>query len=213
MDGMTIRRELPGDFSAVENLTREAFWNLYVPGCDEHFLVHKMRSHPDFIGELDYVAVRGNAVIGNIMFTKSCILQEDGSRFPCISFGPVSVLPEYQRRGVGSALITHTKNEALRLGHRAIIILGSPVNYCKHGFTSSRDFNISNSSGDYPLAQLVCELEKDALKGITGKYVYSDVYDMDPKEVEEFEKTLPPKETGHRYTQDLFSILIRAFIR
>ena len=105
-----IRNELEKDFRQVEELTREAFWNLYVPGCNEHYLVHIMRDHPDFISKLDFVAIHGEDIIGNIMYSKSHVIDKNDSnhKIDTITFGPVSVLPKHQRKGVGSALIKHT---------------------------------------------------------------------------------------------------------
>ncbi|RPJ74664.1 MAG: N-acetyltransferase [Alphaproteobacteria bacterium] len=208
-----IRTENKEDFFEVENLTREAFWNLYFPGCDEHYLVSILRTHRDFIPELDFVAIHNDRIVGNIMYTKSYIETNDNRRINSITFGPISVLPEFQRQGIGSYLISYSKKIALKMGFKAIIILGDPANYCKHGFQSSRDFNITNSSGEYPLGQLVLELEKDFLKGITGKYIYSNVYNIDQNEVDNFDKKFPPKQKGHKYSQEIFKILVRAYIK
>ena len=134
---ISIRNETENDYREVEELTREAFWNLYVQGCDEHYLVHKMRKHPDFIPELDFVALFENKIVGNIMYTKSCIVDESNNRIETTTFGPISVLPTFQRQGVGSALIGHSKKVAFEKGYNIIIIQGHPHNYCKHGFKSS----------------------------------------------------------------------------
>ncbi|MFW6253539.1 MAG: GNAT family N-acetyltransferase [Chitinivibrionales bacterium] len=123
-----IRNERHEDHRAVEELTREAFWNLYVPGCDEHYLVHIMRNHPDFIPTLDFVAVLDDKIVGNIMYTKSYVIDRDNNRLETITFGPVSVLPEYQRKGIGSALIRHSSDIAHQNGFKAIIIEGHPYN-------------------------------------------------------------------------------------
>jgi len=100
---ITIRNEKVEDFNQVENVTREAFWNLYVPGCNEHYLVHIMRDHPDFIKKLDFVAEYNGEIIGNIMYTRAWLYSEDGGQMEIASFGPISVLPKYQRKGVGGA--------------------------------------------------------------------------------------------------------------
>ncbi|MDY6957979.1 MAG: N-acetyltransferase, partial [Halobacteriota archaeon] len=98
---INIRREEETDYRVVEEITREAFWNLNVPGCEEHYLVHCLRKHPDFIRELDYVAEIEGKVVGNIMYTKSFVVDEDQDKIDTITFGPLSVLPEYQRKGIG----------------------------------------------------------------------------------------------------------------
>ena len=107
-----IRNEMEKDYRQVEELTREAFWNLYIPGCNEHYLVHIMRDHPDFISKLDFVAIYKEKIIGNIMYSKSYVMDKNDSnhKIDTITFGPVCVLPEYQRKGVGSSLIEDVKS-------------------------------------------------------------------------------------------------------
>ncbi|MBD3344792.1 MAG: GNAT family N-acetyltransferase [Chitinivibrionales bacterium] len=210
----TIRNEMPGDYREVEELTRDAFWNLYVPGCSEHYLAHSMRNHPDFLAELDFVTVYDNRIVGNIMYTKSYVIdtQDDSHRMETISFGPVSVLPEFQKRGVGSSLIRHSLTVAQKSNYKAVIILGHPHNYCKHGFKSSKDFDASDSEGKYPYGMLALELEQGAFQGRTWKYYASDVYDVDNDAAEEFDKKFPPRKKEFRYTQEEFSIAVRAYL-
>ena len=131
-----IRHEQEVDYRNVEELTREAFWNRYVPGCDEHYLVHSMRSMPAFLPDLDFVAEYHGNVIGNIMYTKATIFGDDGRQYPVLTFGPISVLPEYQGRGIGSKLIQHTKAIAKSLGYQAILIYGDPEFYKRVGFVA-----------------------------------------------------------------------------
>ena len=103
-----IRNEIEADYRRVEEITREAFWNLYVPGCCEHYLAHVMRTHKDFIANLDYVALVDGKLVGNIMFARSSVVNEKNEAMEILTFGPVSVLPEYQKMGIGSSLIQHT---------------------------------------------------------------------------------------------------------
>ncbi len=172
---ITIRNETEKDYRIVEELTREAFWNLYFPGCNEHYVVHVMRNHEDFLKELDFVAESKGKIVGNIMYTKAWLIDETGKAMEIVCFGPICVLPEYQRKGIGSALINHTKNIAMKKGVKAIVIFGDPHNYCKHGFKSSKDFNISDNTGSYPHGMLALELEEGVLAGHKWKYKYSEV--------------------------------------
>lgn len=208
----SIRNECERDFRKVEELTREAFWNLYVQGCDEHYLVHILRNHPDFISDLDFVAVCGDKIIGNIMYAKSYIVDELNNRIDTITFGPVSVLPEYQKQGVGSALIQHSKKIATENNYKAIIIQGHPHNYCRHGFRSSKDFRISDSEGKYPYSLLTLEIEKGILQGHRWKYYSSDVYGIDKNAAEDFDKQFDFKKKEYKYTQEEFSIACRAYL-
>lgn len=210
---IVIRYEKEDDYRIVEEVTREAFWNLYFPGCNEHYLVHQMRNHPDFIKELDFVAEYNGKVLGNIMYTKAWLIDELGTEIDIVSFGPLSVTPEYQRKGIGSGLINHTKNIAIKNGVKAIVILGDPHNYCKHGFKSSKDFNISDINGDYPYGMLSLELEEGVLAGHKWKYKYSGVYEINEKDADEYDNSFKKKEKGYRYSQEIFSIAFRSYVK
>ncbi len=209
---INIRREEEADYRIVEEVTREAFWNLNVPGCDEHYVAHCIRKHPDCIPELDYVAEIDNKIVGSIMYTKSCVVDEQQNKIDTVTFGPVCVLPGYQRKGIGTALINHTKEIAIRNKNTAIIILGHPHNYCTHGFKNCIDFNISNSDGRFPYGQLVLELEKGIFEGRKWKFYYSPVYEINAAEVELFDTQFPEKNKEYRPSQEEFSIAVRAFL-
>jgi len=209
---LSIRSEAENDYNKVEELTREAFWNLYVQGCDEHYLVHKMRTHPDFIPELDFVAIFENKIVGNIMYTKSHIVDESNNRIETTTFGPISVLPTFQRQGVGSALICHSKKVAFEKGYKVIIIQGHPHNYCKHGFKSSKDYNISDAEGKFPYSLLVLELEKGVLEGHNWRYYSSNVYNIDVNAADEYDKLFEYKKKEYKYTQEEFLIASRAYV-
>ena len=209
-----IRNEIESDYRAVEEVTREAFWNLYVPGCNEHYLAHVLRNHPDFIAPLDFVAVFENRVIGNIMYTKSFLADavDSAHRLETVMFGTVSVLPEFQRRGVGSAIMQHSIRKAKEYGFNAIVIHGDPHNYCRHGFKSARDFRISDTEGRYPYGLLALVLKEGLLDGHDWRYHYSDVYNVDNNKADEFDKQFARKKKEFRYTQEVFSIGCRAYL-
>lgn len=209
----TIRNEKAEDFNQVENLTREAFWNLYVPGCNEHYLAHIMRDHPDFIKKLDFVAEYNGEIIGNIMYTKAWLYSEDGIKIEIASFGPISVLPKYQRKGVGSALIRHTIDIAKNDGIGVIVIFGDPHNYCKHGFKSSKDFNISDMNGEYPYGMLAVELKEGTVKGHNWKYKYSPVLEINEADAEKYDKKFENKEKEYTPSQEIFSIAVRSYLK
>lgn len=209
---MIIRSEQPGDYFENENVTREAFWNLFVPGCNEHVLVHKLREHADYLQDLSFVAIYDQRIIGNIFYARSWVVHEQNMKLDTLTFGPVSVLPEYQGKGVGSALIKHTIELAKDRHDPAIIIYGHPRNYCKHGFRSSRDYNIRNAEGKFPFSLLVLELQKDVFKGHSWKFRESDVYNIDEAEAEEYDRKFAPKAREYRPTQEEFYIACRAFL-
>ena len=209
---VVIRNETSADYRAVEELTREAFWNLYVPGCNEHYLAHILRGHADFLPELDLVAEFRGKIVGNIMYTRSWLTDEQGRDLDIVTFGPVSVLPEFQRKGIGSALIARSLQIATEKHMNAVVIFGSPNNYCKHGFKSARDLNISNSEGKCPYAMLALELSKGVLAGHPWIYRDSEAYKFDEQKAEEFDAGFPQKEKGYCYTQEIFSISIRSTV-
>ena len=139
---LTIRNEIQADRQIVEDITCRAFYTLYVPGCGEHCLVHIMRDHPDFIPELDFVAELDGQVIGNVMYTRATLTDEAGAVKDILTFGPVAIAPEHQRKGYGKQLLEHSFRRAAELGWDAIVIFGSPANYVGRGFKSCKKFNV-----------------------------------------------------------------------
>lgn len=205
-----IRPETENDYFENESVTREAFWNLYVPGCNEHYLVHLLRNHPDYLPDFSFVAEYQKKIIGNIFYAKSHVINELDQKMDTLTFGPVSVLPAYQRKGVGTALIQHTVELARQKNYPAIIIYGSPTNYCKHGFKNCKDFSITTKEGRNPYSMLVLELQKGVFQEHTWKYYDSEVYNINDAEVDEYDQKFPPKVKGYHYTQEEFAIAVRA---
>lgn len=204
-----IRLETPSDYRAVEVLTREAFWNQNVPGCDEHYLVHTMRSHADFIPELAFVLEKDGAIIGNIMYTRSKLVDENGSEKQVITFGPISVLPSFQRQGYGRALIEHSCKAALALGYDVIVIFGNPDNYVARGFKSCKKYNVCLEGNVFPSALLVKELTKGALDGRRWIFHESTLFgeaSADEAAVMAFDAEFPPKERCWQPSQEEFYI-------
>ena len=147
----TIRNERPGDWETVETLTRRAFYNQYIPGCMEHYLVHIMRGHEDFIPELDFVAELDGEIIGNIMYTRAWLTDAAGTEKPVLTFGPVCVAPEHQRQGYGKALMEHSFEAARALGYDTVVIFGSPANYVARGFVCCKKHRVSVRAANTPL--------------------------------------------------------------
>jgi predicted N-acetyltransferase YhbS len=210
---INIRLETKGDYKEVEELTREAFWNLYTPGCDEHYLCHVLRDHDDFIKELDYVAEIDGKIIASIMYTKSFLLSDDHNKEQIVSFGPLCVHPEYQRKGIGTALIGKTKMLIEKMNIPAIVIYGDPHNYCKYGFKNGIDYQVSNMNGEYPLGLLVLELRPGFFGQKKWKAKQSDVFQFDHEEALEYDKKFKYKEKKIQYSQEIFNIQIRSFLR
>ena len=184
---ITLRPEQSADYRENENVTREAFWNHHVPGCYEHYLLHIMRSSPAFVQELDFVAVYNGRIISNAVYAKSIVKTDSGIESEMLGLGPISVLPQYQRIGVGSRLIEHTKQIACELGYRAIFLYGDPAYYSQHGFVPAERFDIRTSDNMYAEALQVYELYENALSGITGCYFEDEVYEIDGAAAAEFD--------------------------
>ena len=209
---MKIRNEEPRDWAAVEDLTRRAFYNLYIPGCVEHYLVHVMRGHEDFIPELDFVLEEEGRIVGNIMYTKAKLVDGEGREKGILTFGPVSVEPALQRRGYGKLLMEHSFARAAELGYDAVVIFGAPGNYVSRGFRSCKKFRVSVEGGRYPAAMLVKELVPGALEGRSWTYYDSPVMAVSPEEALGYDDALPPMERRHQPSQEEFYILSHSFV-
>ena len=209
MSGLMIRLETEKDYREVEELTREAFWNVYKPGADEHYYVHQMRNHPDFIPELAFVLEKEGKIIGNIMYTKAWLEDEKGNRKEILSFGPLCVAPAYQRQRLGKILIEHSFDVARKMGYDVNINFGNPGNYVSRGFVSCKKKNVSYIiDGNFPTALLVCELVPNVLDGRKWMYIPSTAADCceDVAAVEAFDATFPPKEKAWMPSQEEFYI-------
>lgn len=200
---MKIRLETPADYRAVENLTREAFWNVYRPGCTEHFVLNQYRSNPDFIPELDFVMEEEGRIIGHVMFSKAKLMLPDGSRKPSWTFGPISIHPDYKRKGYGLKLLNYALEEAYKMGVGFLCMEGNSDFYKLAGFGLAGKLNIhyhaepADAEVPYFLAQ---ELIPGWLKanGISeATYCPPKGYfvaDENPEAFEAYEATFPPKE-------------------
>ena len=129
-----IRHETESDYRTVENLCREAFWNVYQPGCTEHYVLHHLRNHPDFVPELDFVMQLGDAIIGQVVFCRAEILSDDGRKIPILTFGPIGIAPEFKRKGYGLALLNYALGKARDMGFGAVCMEGNIDFYGKAGF-------------------------------------------------------------------------------
>ena len=210
---INIRNEEETDYERVEDITRKSFWNLYVPGCNEHYLVHVMRSHPDFLPELDLVIEADNQIIGNIMYTKTKLIDESGEEKDILTFGPVCILPEYQRKGYGKKLMEYSFEQAAALGYDVIVIFGSPKNYVSSGFKSCKKYNVCLENEIYAAAMMVKELKPDVLDGRKWVYYQSPVFEIDEQEAERFDEGLESLEKKYQPSQEEFFIHSHAIIQ
>jgi predicted N-acetyltransferase YhbS len=206
-----LRLEEEKDFSIVEDLTREAFWNVHCPGAEEHLLVHNLRNTDVFIKKLDFVALNNNQIVGNIMYANSTVKNND-LEYTVLTFGPVSVLPEYQNKGIGGKLINHTIKLSKEMGYKGIIIYGDPEYYKRFGFKESKEYKITNKEKKFPAALLVLELYPNALNGIEGIFDEGKAYEINKDEAEEFDKKFIAKEKGYLKSQERFKELSNKYL-
>ena len=204
---LTIRNERKEDYRAVEQLIREAFWNLYVPGCNEHYIVHNLRNSPDFIPELDFVAETEGQIVGQIAYSRGIIRGKGDVEREVITFGPVSVLPAFQKRGIGSALITHTISLARDMGHRAICIYGDPRYYSRFGFRCAERYEIKTADDKFAVALQVLELRPGALNNVSGRFIESAAFEVDETGFPQYDATFPFKEERETDSQREFRLI------
>lgn len=192
-----IRLETPNDYRKVENLTREAFWNVYRPGCMEHYVLHCYRDREDFVPELDFVMEKDGEIIGHVMYVRAKIQADDGREIPIMTFGPISIAPEYKRKGYGKALLDYSMEKAKKMGVGALCMEGNIDFYGKSGFV------VASTKGIHYYAEpreeevpyfLLKELKEGFLDGITGVYHTPEGYFVDEKAVEKFDADFPSKE-------------------
>ena len=203
-----IRRENENDYREVENLAREAFWNLSKPGCFEHYFVHIMRSHEDFVPELDYVLELDGKVVASVMYCKAKLTDQQGNVKNILTMGPLCVLPGFQRRGFGKALLEHTFAKAAEMGYDVVINFGNPDNYVARGYKSCKKYNVCFEGDVFPAALLVKVLRDDALDGRKWFYHPSDADKPcdDTEAVEAFDALFQPKVKGWQPSQEEFYI-------
>ncbi len=192
-----IRFENKGEYREVENLIRESFWNVYRPGCSEHYVIHVLRDDPAFVKELDFVMEKDGQLIGQNMFMKTVINADDGRDTEVLTMGPICITPELKRKGYGKILLDYSLEKAAELGFGAVLFEGSIDFYGKSGFDFARKFGIRYH--DLPEGAddsffLCRELIPGYLDGVTGVYQTPAGYYVDDAEVEKFDRGFPLKE-------------------
>ncbi len=203
---INIRNERPEDYRKVEEVAREAFWNLYIPGATEHQVIHQMREHKDFIPELSFVIEVEDEIAGAIFYTHSGVVQKDGSVFKTISFGPVCIHPKYHRQGLGRQLITHSIEAAKEMGYSAILTLGYDYHYTPYGFLGGRKYGISMPDYQFYKGLLVLPLAEKALDQVEGYASFSESLEPDEATLEAYEATFPFKEKKVQPSQEEFAL-------
>lgn len=188
-----IRLEKIDDYRIVENLTREAFWNIYRPGCTEHYVLHQFRHRKDFIPDLDFIIEKDGNIIGHVMYAYSSITSSEGVSIPIMTLGPISILPHFQRQGYGTILLQYSMQKSKEMGANALAITGNIAFYGKSGFITAKSKGIKYANDPEADYFLVAELSPNFLDGITGTYTDPSGYFVDDSSVDEFDTNFPPK--------------------
>lgn len=192
-----IRLERKDEQREVENLVRESFWNVYRPGCLEHFVLNQLRNDPAFVKELDFVMEKDGELIGQNIFMHAVIKADDGRDIPIMAMGPICIAPEFKRKGYGKKLLDYSLEKAAEMGAGAVCFEGNIDFYGKSGFTTASSFGIRYHGvpeGEDASFFLCKELKAGYLDGITGVYTPPQGYFVDEAAAEEFDKGFPPKE-------------------
>lgn len=192
-----IRLERKEDYREVETLIREAFWNVYRPGCLEHYLITQLREHIDFVPEFDFIIERNGKTVSQNVFVKVRIKADNGSELPILTMGPICIAPNLKRRGYGKILLDYSLEKARELGFGAVCFEGNINFYGKSGFVFARKYGIRYRGlpDDADDLFFVCkELISGYLNGITGEYEPPKVYLVSEEKAEEFDKGFPYKE-------------------
>ena len=197
MSNYTIRLEEEKDYRDVENLVRESFWNVYRPGCSEHYVIHVLRDDPAFVPELDFVMEQDGKLIGQNMFMKTIIEADDGRTIDVLTMGPIGITPELKRKGYGEALLNYCLEKATEMGFGAVLFEGNIGFYSHCGFDYASKFGIRyhDLPEDADSSFFLCrELIPGYLDDVTGVYQTPQGYYVKDEDVEEFDKQFPPKE-------------------
>lgn len=196
-NNIRFRLERKEDHREVETLVRESFWNVYRPGCMEHYVLNQLREDKDFVPELDLVMEKDGEIIGQNVFVRTVIHADDGRQIPIMTMGPICITPELKRQGYGKLLLDHSLEQAAKLGCGAVCFEGNIDFYGKSGFDFASRFGIRYHGlpeGEDASFFLCKELVPGYLDGITGEYETPAVYFVDETEAEAFDRLFPPKE-------------------
>ncbi len=196
-NNITIRLEKKEEYREVENLVRESFWNVYRPGCLEHYVLNQLRKDPNFVAELDFVMLEDGKLIGQNIFMRAVIKADDGRDIPIMTMGPICIAPELKRKGYGKILLDYSLERAVAMGCGAVCFEGNIDFYGKSGFTYASEYGIRYHGlpeGEDASFFLCKALIPGYLGGITGEYATPEGYFVDETEAEEFDKEFPFKE-------------------
>ncbi|HBM16754.1 MAG TPA: GNAT family N-acetyltransferase [Lentisphaeria bacterium] len=196
-----IKKTDKKNFFQTENLTREAFWNIYRQGCVEHLVLNKIRKSTSCIQELDLMAVDKEKIIGHLISTKAKVIFSENNEKEILCMGPISVSPDLQKKGIGSKLIVSSVLIAKEMGYKGMILFGNPDYYHRFGFRNAKEFEITTKDGQNFEPFMALELDENSLRDIKGRFIEDASFTTTEEELEEFEKLFPYKKKEKTATQ------------
>jgi len=196
-----IKKTSEKDFFQTENITREAFWNLYRPGCVEHLILHNMRNSNSYISRLDLIAVSKNEIIGHIISTKAKVIDSQNIEHEILCVGPFAVLPIFQKKGIGSKLLNQSIVIAKELGYIGMILFGNPEYYHRFGFRNAKEYDITTKDCQNFEPFMALEFQNNGLADVKGRFIEDNVFETNADDLNEFDKKFPYKEKLKTDTQ------------
>ncbi len=193
---LIIRKTDKKEYLETEYITREAFWNLYKPGCDEHLALNQLRNSKSYIQELDMIALCEGDIVGHIITTKARVIDHKKKEYEVLCVGPVSVLPWFQNKGVGSKLLTASITEAKIMGFKGMILFGNPEYYHRFGFRNAKEYEITTKENQNFDPFMALELQENGLTDIKGRFFENEAFFTKEVDLIEFENKFPSKEKG-----------------
>jgi predicted N-acetyltransferase YhbS len=190
-----------GIFYQTEKLTRETFWNLYKPGCDEHLVLHQLRKSDDYIEDLDLTAIMDDEVIGHIISSRAMVMNENGKKAEVLCVGPITVAPSLQNKGIGTKLLNAEITLARAMRYKGMILFGNPDYYKRFGFVNAEKYAISTKDGQNFDPFMALELKPGALNGVNGQFYESEAFAVEEEMLAKFEKKFPEKKKGQAKIQ------------
>lgn len=191
-----IRKTDKINYYQTENLTREAFWNLYRSGCDEHLVLHQLRESNSYVEELDLIAIYEGEIIGHVISTKAHVIDTENKEHEVLCVGPIAILPEFQNKGIGTKLLDFSISVAGKLGYTGMILFGNPDYYHRFGFRNAQEFGITTKEGLNFEPFMVLVLQENGMEEINGKFYEAKAFTINEKELDKFEKKFPEKIKG-----------------
>lgn len=184
------------NYYQTENLTREAFWNLYKSGCDEHLVLHQIRESSSYIKELDHLVIYEGVITGHLISSKARVIDEQNKEHEVLCVGPFSVSPSLQNKGIGTKLLDYSISEAKRMGFKGMILFGNPDYYHRFGFRNAKEYGITTKDSQNFEPFMALELQEHGLDEAKGKFFEDEAFSIDEERLTVFEKQFPVKRKG-----------------